>query len=190
MFSNILASIAALSFGILLSWTAVAGPLITSDSNSYYVEKSTFSWIAAMFPLGGAITTIFVCWLRNKIGTKRIMVIFGVVLTAGWGFMIFANAVWMLMLGRLLAGFSGGAYCNIIPLYIGEISSKEIRGSLLSIFSLSVTLGTVFVYTLGYLTTLWVLNWLCGAIAVAQTIAFTFLPESPMFLVSWLIFSA
>lgn len=140
-----------------------------------------------MFPLGGAITTIFVGWVRNKIGTKRVMVIFGIILTAGWVLITCANAIWMLMVGRLLAGFSGGAYCNIIPLYIGEISSKEIRGSLLSIFSLCVTLGTVFVYTFGYLTSLFVLNCLCASIAVFQSIAFMFLPESPMHLVSKLI---
>ena len=182
-----IANVSAFSFGILLSWTAVAGPILTSSENAFKVNNSTFSWIAAMLPLAAAISTMFVCWLRNMIGTKNIMMIFGGILTLGWLFITFGNHVWMLMAGRFLAGLSGGAYCNIIPIYIGEISSKEIRGSLLSTFSLFLTLGTVFVYTLGYFATLMQLNILCGIIAVLQTIAFMFLPESPVYLVSLMI---
>lgn len=36
------------------------------------------------------------------------------------------------MIGRFFTGFSAGAYCFVIPTHVGEISSNEIRGGLLS----------------------------------------------------------
>ena len=34
----------------------------------------------------------------------------------------------MLIIGRLICGISGGIGAAVVPIYIGEITSKEIRG--------------------------------------------------------------
>ena len=44
-------------------------------------------------------------------------------------------------------------------------------------------LGVVLVYTLGSITSLFVLNIICGSVAVIYTICFTFIPETPAFLI-------
>lgn len=51
--------------------------------------------------------------------------------------------------GRFLSGFSSGSYSVIIPLYISEISEKEIRGTLGSYFQLQVNAGILYIYTVG-----------------------------------------
>lgn len=88
------------------------------------------------------------------------------------------------MAGRFLSGFAAGSYGILLPLYIGEIASKEIRGSLLSLFQIVLNFGEVFVFTLGHFASFMVLNIVCGIIPIVYSIVFMKLPESPVFLVS------
>lgn len=88
------------------------------------------------------------------------------------------------MIGRFLTGISGGCYTIVLPIYVGEISSNERRGSLLSIFQVAVNFGVLFAFILGHLTSVRVLNIVCGFIPVLYSLGFIFLPESPVLLVS------
>lgn len=87
------------------------------------------------------------------------------------------------MLGRFFIGLSIGCYCYVLPIYIGEISSNEIRGSLLSMFQVFLNIGVVFVFIVGYFVELRVLNVICGILPLFYAVAFMFLPESPGVLV-------
>lgn len=88
------------------------------------------------------------------------------------------------MAGRFFSGFAAGSYGILLPLYIGEVSSKEIRGSLLSLYQIILNFGEVFVFTFGYFANFMTLNIVCGVIPLVYTIVFMQLPESPVFLVS------
>lgn len=88
------------------------------------------------------------------------------------------------MAGRFLSGFTAGSYGILLPLYIGEIASKEIRGSLLSLFQIVLNFGEIFVFTVGHFASFLTLNIICGIIPLAYVLIFTRLPESPVFLVS------
>lgn len=87
------------------------------------------------------------------------------------------------MIGRFLIGVAGGAYCFNIPVFIGEIASKEIRGFLLTLFQVFVNLGIVFVYILGSFVNLFVLNVICASLILFYTTCCMFFIESPIFLV-------
>lgn len=88
------------------------------------------------------------------------------------------------MIGRFFSGFATGSYGILLPLYIGEISSKEIRGSLLSLYQIILNFGEIFVFVLGHFSGFMTLNIVCGIIPVIYCVTFMKLPESPVFLVS------
>lgn len=88
------------------------------------------------------------------------------------------------MAGRFFSGFAAGSYGILLPLYIGEIASKEIRGSLLSFYQIILNFGEVFVFTVGHFASFLVLNIICGLIPLIYAAVFMQLPESPVFLVS------
>lgn len=88
------------------------------------------------------------------------------------------------MTGRYLCGLAGGCYTYVLQIYVGEIASKEIRGKLLSMFNLTVNLGVLFTFIIGNYTSFLVLNIFCGSVPVLYTIAFQFLPESPVYLIT------
>lgn len=67
--------------------------------------------------------------------------------------------VLMLYIGRFFVGFAGGAFFVVAPGYIGEIASKDIRGTLSSCLQLMVTAGILFVYVIGSVFTFHTFNY-------------------------------
>jgi MFS family permease len=88
------------------------------------------------------------------------------------------------MIGRFLCGASAGCYCFIVPIYVGEITSKEIRGSVLSLFQVCLNLGVLFVFSVGNFVDVQILNVICASITILYTLMFLILPESPVMLIS------
>lgn len=88
------------------------------------------------------------------------------------------------MTGRFLSGFAG-LYGILLPLYVGEIASKEIRGRLLSLYQIILSLGESFVFAVGHFASFTILNIICVTIPLIYFLAFLRLPESPVFLVSY-----
>lgn len=87
------------------------------------------------------------------------------------------------MIGRFLVGISAGCFVFIPVLYIGEIASNEIRGLLLTTFFFMVYCGVLFVFAIGYYTSLLTLHVISAMLPIFYSTAFVFLPESPTMLV-------
>lgn len=96
--------------------------------------------------------------------------------TIGWGLIIWAQNVAMMIVARVFIGVAGGAFCVAAPLYIGEIAQKEIRGTLGSYFQLMITIGILFVYAVGAGVGVFVLSIICGIIPLVFGLIFFFMP--------------
>ena len=88
------------------------------------------------------------------------------------------------ILGRFFIGFATGGYSFNNLTYIGEIASKQIRGVLLTFYEINVKVGVLFIFILGTVTNLLVMNIICAVIVVLYAIAFVCLPETPMYLMT------
>jgi MFS family permease len=96
----------------------------------------------------------------------------------------------VLFTGRIISSFGGGVITSTIPLYHSEIAPADIRGRLISLFSVMVSTGTLVGYfvTFGtsYLTTSWSWRavWIIHVIFCAALCVFAwFLPFSPRWLI-------
>lgn len=106
-------------------------------------------------------------------------------IVAGWICIIWANNVVMLLAGRTLTGFGAGAFCMVVPIYIGEIASKEIRGTVGSFFQQMINLGIVATYALGLILDVFWLSVACGVVPIVYGVLFFFMPNTPTYLVSF-----
>ncbi|EEY19325.1 low-affinity glucose transporter HXT3 [Verticillium alfalfae VaMs.102] len=86
------------------------------------------------------------------IGRKGSMLLAVVIFTIGSVFQTAANDVPLLFAGRAIAGFAVGMLTMIVPMYISELSMPEIRGTLVVMQQLSITLGILVSYWLEYAT--------------------------------------
>ena len=96
----------------------------------------------------------------------------------------FADYVSMLFIGRLLYGFSSGAFGLLVPSYTSETAEPSIKGALGSLQQLIVTLGVLFVGVLGKYLDWQLMTGIFLFIPVLMTAWMFFMPESPVFLVS------
>jgi MFS family permease len=133
--------------------------------------------------LGAAAICIPIGSIMNLIGRKLTMLLMVLPFTVGWALIIWAQNIGMLITGRALVGMAGGAFCVTSPMYIGEIAQKEIRGALGSYFQLMITIGILFVYAVGVGVNVFWLSVICGIIPLIFGVIFSFMPETPTYLV-------
>ena len=64
------------------------------------------------------------------LGRKKALIVYGLPFTLGWLILFLSKSVSMLILGRVVCGFSAGIFSGTAPSYIVEISIIDIRGFL------------------------------------------------------------
>lgn len=120
----------------------------------------------------------------NKIGLKWSLFMLFAPSLMGWALVLGAQNLGMMITGRVLQGMSLGAIYVVAPVYIAEISRKEIRGALGSFFQLLLAFGLLLVYTLGAFFSVFWLTLICTIFPLIFGIAFIFMPESPHYFIA------
>lgn len=169
----------ALAAGAALGWTSPANPKLENGTESQYdftFSEEQLSWVGSSLNLGAAAVCIPIGFLINMIGRKWAMLSLVIPFTIGWGLIIWAQNVAMMITARVFIGVAGGAFCVAAPLYIGEIAEKEIRGTLGSYFQLMITIGILFVYAVGAGVGVFMLSIICGILPLIFGAIFFFMP--------------
>ncbi|KAF5965511.1 major facilitator superfamily transporter [Fusarium coicis] len=108
---------------------------------------------------GWFVSTLLLCaWLgslingpiADYIGRKGSILLAVIVFTIGSAFQAGADSIPMLFAGRAVAGLAVGMLTMIVPMYMSEVSSPGIRGTLVVLQQLSITLGILVSYWLEY----------------------------------------
>lgn len=115
------------------------------------VQSSTQQgWLVAILELGAWFGALFAGWFCEKVSRKRCMQFAIIIFTLGSALQAGAQNASYLYAGRLIGGIGIGMLSMTIPLYMAEISPPELRGSLVSIQQLSITIGTMISFWLDY----------------------------------------
>ncbi|KAG5683337.1 hypothetical protein PVAND_012623 [Polypedilum vanderplanki] len=181
----IFANVGSFYFGVTIAWSSPAGPQVIENENyPFWVTKNQFGLIVACISLGGITSCIPSGIIRHKIGTKKTIFYFSFPGVIGSILITLADNLAMLLIGRYLIGISLGCFMFLVQIYVGEISSDKNRGSLLNFIHILVHLGVLFVYVLGQIVSLKMLNIICGAIPLFYGIGFLLMPETKPYLIS------
>ncbi|KAG8214110.1 general substrate transporter [Butyriboletus roseoflavus] len=86
----------------------------------------------------------------RQIGRKRSIMCNVVLFLLGSALQTGATSPNYLFGGRAVAGLAVGALTHVVPMYLAEISSANVRGSLVSLQQLSITIGILVSYWLAY----------------------------------------
>lgn len=107
-------------------------------------------WLVSALELGAWAGALFCGWLADVISRKYSMNIAAIIFTVGTCLQFAAYNSDMLFAGRVIGGFGIGMFSMVIPLYQAEIAPPELRGSLVSLQQLSITIGTAVAFWLDY----------------------------------------
>ncbi|KAK1997084.1 general substrate transporter [Colletotrichum falcatum] len=88
--------------------------------------------------------------VADWLGRKGSILLAVAIFILGSAFQTAASDVPLLFAGRAIAGFAIGMLTMIVPMYISELSTPHIRGTLVVMQQLSITLGILVSYWLEY----------------------------------------
>ncbi|TGO37350.1 hypothetical protein BHYA_0099g00090 [Botrytis hyacinthi] len=107
-------------------------------------------WLVASLELGAWFGALFNGYLADKISRKYSMMVAVLIFTLGTGLQTGAQNPSYFFAGRIIGGVGIGMFSMVIPLYQAEIAPPELRGSLVSLQQLSITIGTTIAFWLDF----------------------------------------
>nr|XP_017257795.1 PREDICTED: sugar transporter ERD6-like 3 isoform X2 [Daucus carota subsp. sativus] len=125
LFSAGLSGLAAFSNGCAFGYTSAAEAGIMEDLN---LSIAQFSLFGSLLNFGGMFGAISSGKIADLMGRKLTMLLMDVSLIIGWSAIIFAQSALWLQLGRFSLGYGFGILTFLLPVYVAEISPKNIRG--------------------------------------------------------------
>lgn len=168
----------AFSFGASIGYTSPALPKLNET-----LTEDESNWFSSILNLGGMAGGPVGGLLINVLGRKGTMM--GSVLLgfSSWALIAFGQNFAALLSGRIIGGLYMGMTSLVVPTYIGEIASPDIRGALGSCFQLMVVIGILYAYVFGAVVQPW--RGLAGVCAIPLAIYAVLLflvKESPTYL--------
>uniref|UniRef100_A0A8C5EWD8 Solute carrier family 2, facilitated glucose transporter member 5 n=1 Tax=Gopherus evgoodei TaxID=1825980 RepID=A0A8C5EWD8_9SAUR len=150
-----------------------------------------WSITVSIFSIGGLVGAIITTPIVKFFGRKHTLLInnvFAVMAALLMALCQLAGSFEMLLLGRIVMGIDAGVSLSALPIYLSEISPKEIRGALGQVTAIFICIGVFTAQVLGLPEIFgnesrW--PYLFGVIVVPSLIQvgiLPFLPESPHYL--------
>jgi len=180
----ILAALAGLMFGLDIGVISGATQFIQAE---FGVSDHTIEWIVSAMMFGAAVGAAFAGWLSVRLGRKRSLILGAALFVAG---SLLCGGAWSpdtLIAARFILGIAIGIAAFTAPLYLAEVAAEDVRGAMISIYQLMITIGifiaflsdTAFSYSGNW-------RWMLGVIAIPGAlflVGLLMLPDSPRWLI-------
>ena len=100
--------------------------------------------------IGAVIGAIIGGAMTDRFGRRRLIIIAGIIFTISAIGTALAQTIPWLIAGRIVVGIAIGIASFISPMYIAELVPANVRGSLVAVNQLAVTIGIVVAYLVDY----------------------------------------
>lgn len=183
LFVSISAAVAGLLFGLDIGVISGALPFITQH---FTLTSHAQEWVVSSMMLGAALGALFNGWLSFRLGRKYSLMAGAILFIIGSVGSALAPGLEILLVSRVILGVAVGIASYTAPLYLSEMASENVRGKMISMYQLMVTLGILLAFlsdtALSYSG-----NWraMLGVLALPALILLAmvvFLPNSPRWL--------
>lgn len=179
IFSTIIAVLGSYVFGSAVGYSSPAQSGIVDDLGLSIADYSLFGSILSIGAMVGAITSGKIADLFGRRSAMGFSELFCLV---GWIAIAFSKTAWLLDIGRLLIGYGIGTLSYAVPIYIAEITPKNVRGVFTTLNQMMICFGVSVMYLIGTLIS-WRILALIGIIpGIMQLLGLFFVPESPRWL--------
>ncbi|XP_076825168.1 solute carrier family 2, facilitated glucose transporter member 5-like isoform X1 [Clavelina lepadiformis] len=114
--------------------------------------KSASLWLitVSIYTLGGMVGAILTGISVKIMGRKGTLLTMNPLSIIGAALMWVSDSIYVAMAARFIQGLFAGLATGVVPLYVGEISPTKIRGAVITVHQLFVTLGLLVAQALGH----------------------------------------
>ncbi|RCL00741.1 MAG: Sugar porter (SP) family MFS transporter [Candidatus Tokpelaia sp. JSC189] len=180
-----LGAIAGLLFGLD---TGVISGALQFIAEEFRLSDRMQEHVMGALMLGAAVGAIFAGGLSYYIGRKYSLLVGAVLFVIGSFLCAFTPNVEILIAARVLLGVAVGIASYAAPLYLSEIAPEKIRGSMISLYQLLITVGLLAAFVSDTLLSYYeAWRWMLGIVVIPAVFLFigvATLPRSPRWLVS------
>lgn len=187
-FVIIIAIITAIG-GLLFGYdTGVISGAILFIREAFALSSTAQEIVVSAVLIGAVIGASVSGVLADKYGRRKMIILAAVIFGLGAIFTALTPDVYTLIAGRIGVGIAIGMASFIVPLYIAEVAPANIRGALVSLNQLAITVGIVVSYLVNYyFATTGEWRWMLGLAVIPSIvlgIGMFFMPPSPRWLYS------
>lgn len=179
------------SLGGLLSGydTGVISGALLFINETWILPDTLQGFLVSSVLIGAVIGAATNGILADIFGRKKIIMATAVIFILGSILCAFAPNVYVLIISRIFVGFAVGIVNFVVPLYLSEISPKNLRGTLVSLYQWAITAGILFSYFINAIFAQAVYNWrwmlFAGVLpGLILFIGMCFMSDTPRWLVS------
>ncbi|WP_069658659.1 sugar porter family MFS transporter [Arcticibacter eurypsychrophilus] len=191
-FNVFLIALIAATGGLLFGFdTGVISGALPFLKQYWHLSDASIEWITTTVLIGAIIGALGSGKLSDIIGRKRMIIINAIIFAIGAIGCAYAPTLLVLIIMRIIIGIAIGITSYVVPMYISEISPTRVRGALVTLNQLMITLGILLSYTADYWLSddanleSWRNMFLVGFFpAAVLLIGMFFLPETPRWLIS------
>lgn len=141
VFLSLISLISAMG-GFLFGYeTVVIAGTIAPIKAQFALSSIMEGWFVSSGLVGCMAGVVLAGAISDRFGRKKVLVLSGVLLTvASIGCAVSPSTFWLIVL-RFAGGVGVGLASIVSPLYISEVSPPQLRGRLVSLFQLTITIG-------------------------------------------------
>ena len=179
------------SLGGLLSGydTGVISGALLFINETWVLPDTLQGFLVSSVLIGAVIGAATNGILADIFGRKKIIMATAVIFILGSILCAFAPNVYVLILSRIFVGFAVGIVNFVVPSYLSEVSPKNLRGTLVSLYQWAITAGILFSYFINAVFAQAVYNWrwmlFAGVVpGLVLFIGMCFMSDTPRWLVS------
>jgi SP family galactose:H+ symporter-like MFS transporter len=169
--------------------TGVISGALLFVSTEFGLTTFEQSSVVSVLLIGAMIGALVAGRVGDLAGRRPTLGLEGLLFVVGTAVAVFAQGYWVLLTARFILGLAVGAASATVPVYLAEVSPKEIRGRILTLNQLMITVGLLSAYLVNLAFASsgdWRAMFAVGAIPAVVILAGVplLLPESPEWLVA------
>ncbi|GAB3011971.1 sugar porter family MFS transporter [Cyclobacterium sediminis] len=147
VFLSLVAAIGGFLFGYD---TAVISGTISEVTEQFSLGAIAQGWYVGCALLGSIIGVSIAGGLADKYGRKRVMLLSAVLFSVSAVGCALAGTFNALIVYRIIGGAGIGMVSIVSPMYISEVAPSSIRGSLVSLYQLAITVGFLGAFLMNF----------------------------------------
>ncbi|KAF5280030.1 hypothetical protein FQR65_LT03285 [Abscondita terminalis] len=140
------------------------------------------TWLVSVEQIGAIVGSLLAAVFTDVIGRKLVLLISPFPYIIGLTAIAFTKSPVGVIILNSFVGISTGIILTIAPLYIAEVSDKDIRGRLGIIQLILSSFGKIYVYSVSPYISYFALTLSVGIFPLVFVVLFSFMPETPHFL--------
>ena len=114
-----------------------------------HLSDTHWSLVVSIFCIGGLLGCSVGGLMSDRLGRKNFLVTNNCLFILGTLLQSLATGFYMLLLGRFVIGVACGGCTVVVPLYLGEISPANLRGSLGTMNQFATVIGILLAVVMG-----------------------------------------